>query len=393
MPPGRVCLVGIRPHNCQSSAGIRRHSRHATAALEMTERFSALGDCARICGSAPTNESQRRYSRGDRNPPRRCGSFRRFNAVYEPCAQRAALIALIQCRTAGPATTGRRDDINYRRFFNVNELAGLRVELPAVFEHTHRRVLDLVGEGRIDALRIDHIDGLLDPAAYISRLRDACSDAKPNAAREIYLVVEKILAGDEELPEDWQVDGTTGYEFCDASVKLLVDQRGEAALTQGYESFIGTRPDFEQVLRAGKIRVMNNEMAAELHVLARAAARIARMSALTADFTSGLLLRAIRATIACLPVYRTYLNATAVPGAQDLQDGDGHESARQFDRERPQFFTFWNDCSVALAGLARLYPAQGVVLCDAHAAIQWPRHGQGAGGHGLLPLQPLHRPE
>ena len=105
------------------------------------------------------------------------------------------------------------DDINYRRFFNINDLAGLRIELPEVFEHVHGLVLELLGNGVIDGLRIDHIDGLLEPRAYLERLRAALARV---GVPDCYVVVEKILARGETLPESWPVDGTTGYEFAAA---------------------------------------------------------------------------------------------------------------------------------------------------------------------------------
>ncbi len=121
------------------------------------------------------------------------------------------------------------DDINYRRFFNINDLAGLRMELPEVFDHAHRLVFRLIADGALDGLRIDHIDGLLDPKAYLSRLREAAP------RRDFYLVVEKILAAHEALREDWPVEGTTGYDFANLVLGFLVDPAGELALTEAYE--------------------------------------------------------------------------------------------------------------------------------------------------------------
>ena len=116
------------------------------------------------------------------------------------------------------------DDINYRRFFNINELAGLRMELPEVFDHVHRLVFRLLEDGTLAGLRIDHIDGLLDPGGYLRRLRERA----PNP--DFYLVVEKILARHEALREDWPVEGTTGYEFANLVLGLLVDPAGRGRL-------------------------------------------------------------------------------------------------------------------------------------------------------------------
>lgn len=206
------------------------------------------------------------------------------------------------------------DDINYRRFFNINELAGLRMELPELFEHAHALVLALIADGTLDGLRIDHVDGLLDPRSYLERLRE-------RAARPIYLVVEKILAHHEALREDWPVDGTTGYEFANLVLGLLVDPAGEEALSRLYAEFTGMTQPFPEVVRDCKLRIMEHEMASELTVLARDAGRIARQNPRTADFTRNVLQRALKATIACFPVYRTYVDGGA-PSEADRRDLD-----------------------------------------------------------------------
>ena len=117
---------------------------------------------------------------------------------------------------ASPISVSPSDDINYRRFFNINDLAGIRMEIPAVFRHAHALVLPMIEEGVLDGLRIDHIDGLLDPKAYMDGLRAA-------AQRPFYLVVEKILATHESLRADWKVEGTTGYDFANLALGVLID--------------------------------------------------------------------------------------------------------------------------------------------------------------------------
>jgi (1->4)-alpha-D-glucan 1-alpha-D-glucosylmutase len=205
------------------------------------------------------------------------------------------------------------DDINYRRFFDNNELAGLRMELPDVFEDAHELILRLLREGKLDGLRIDHIDGLLDPKAYLAGLRAA-------GGNSFYLVVEKILAWHESLRDDWPVDGTTGYEFLNLVLGLLIDPAGESALTSQYADFIGERRQFATIVRECKLRVMRNEMSGELNVLAREAARVAYERPETADFTWNVLRRAIREIVACFPVYRTYVDETSPPAAEDRRD-------------------------------------------------------------------------
>ncbi len=206
------------------------------------------------------------------------------------------------------------DDINYRRFFNINELAGLRMELAELFEHAHELVLALIGDGTLDGLRIDHVDGLLDPRAYLERLR-------ARAGRPIHLVVEKILAHHEALREDWPVEGTTGYEFANLVLGLLIDPAGEEALSRLYAEFTGNTRPFAAIVRDGKLRIMDHEMASELTVLARDAARIARQNPRTADFTRNVFQRALRATVACFPVYRTYVDG-GPPSEADRRDID-----------------------------------------------------------------------
>jgi (1->4)-alpha-D-glucan 1-alpha-D-glucosylmutase len=202
------------------------------------------------------------------------------------------------------------DDINYRRFFNINELAGLRMELSDVFDHAHSLVFQLIAEGAIDGLRIDHIDGLLNPKEYLTRLR-----SHPYAPS--YLIAEKILAHYEGLRGDWDLDGTTGYEFANLVLGLMIDPAGEAAISSAYSDFTGEHATFEQIVRHSKLSIMRNEMASELEMLARDAASVARQNPCTADFTHNVLRRAIRETVACFPVYRTYVDFGGSPGEED----------------------------------------------------------------------------
>src|SRR5262245_16183477 len=228
------------------------------------------------------------------NQPDDDGVRRELDAVIRKQYWRAA-----HFRVAG-------DDINYRRFFNINDLAGLRIELPEVFEHVHALVLVLLGNHVVDGLRIAHIDGLLDPEAYLARLRAALARV---GAPNCYVVVEKILARGETLPESWPVDGTTGYEFGAAALQVLLDPAGEVPLSRLYRELTDERTPFADVVHEAKLKIMRNEMASEVNVLARDAARIARQNPRTADFTHGLLRTALRELIASFRVYRTYVDA------------------------------------------------------------------------------------
>jgi (1->4)-alpha-D-glucan 1-alpha-D-glucosylmutase len=214
----------------------------------------------------------------------------------------SALDALIQKQHWRPSHFRvAADDINYRRFFNISELAGIRMELPEVFEHTHRLVLELLRDGSLQGLRIDHVDGLLDPREYLERLR-------ARARTPFYLVVEKILAHHENLREEWPVEGTTGYDFCSQVTGLLVEGAAEGALTRLYMEFTGEWQAFQEIVRECKIRIMENEMRSELETLSREAVRVARQNPRTTDFTQNILRRALKETIACFPVYRTYVD-------------------------------------------------------------------------------------
>jgi (1->4)-alpha-D-glucan 1-alpha-D-glucosylmutase len=207
------------------------------------------------------------------------------------------------------------DDINYRRFFDINELAGLRMELPELFDHAHRLVFELLRNGVLDGLRIDHVDGLFDPRGYLIRLRE-------QAPSPFYLIVEKILARHEALREDWPVEGTTGYEFANLVLGLLVDPSGEEDFTRAYAAFTGEHRAFDEIVRDCKIRIIRNEMASELNVLARDAARVARQNPRTADFTRNILQQALKEIVACFPVYRTYIDGAAAPTEADRRDID-----------------------------------------------------------------------
>jgi (1->4)-alpha-D-glucan 1-alpha-D-glucosylmutase len=230
-------------------------------------------------------------------------SFDRLHAVLEAQAYRLAYWL-----TAS-------HEINYRRFFDINELAGLRMEEPAVFEATHGLVLELIGAGRLHGLRLDHPDGLYDPLDYFHRLRAAI--ARVRGGEELYLVVEKILAGHEHLPTAWPVHGTTGYDFLNAVGGLLVQPAAERELTRGYQRFIGRRVDYDALLYEGKRLIMQAALASELNVLVDRLNRLSEQDRHTRDFTRQALHEALREVVACFPVYRTYITAEGI-GSDDV---------------------------------------------------------------------------
>jgi (1->4)-alpha-D-glucan 1-alpha-D-glucosylmutase len=207
-------------------------------------------------------------------------------------------------------------EINYRRFFDVNTLAGLRVEDAATFAAIHRLVQRLVSEDKLHGLRLDHIDGLHDPAQYFVRLRRLLRAARGGAASPFYMVIEKILGEHETLPRFAGVHGTTGYEWLGVISRVLLDGDGLDALDEVWRQVSNVAPDFQPVLRAAKRRVLQTLLLSEFTVLARLLARIAGGHYSTRDFAANTLSQALELYVLHFPVYRTYLNA-AGPTALD----------------------------------------------------------------------------
>ena len=215
------------------------------------------------------------------------------------------------------------EEINYRRFFDVNELAAIRVEEPAVFAATHAFVLDLVREGRITGLRLDHTDGLYDPEGYFltlqASLRQALRDGNRPAGAPMYVVAEKVLESGEELRRGWAISGTSGYDFLAAVGGVFIDQAAEPAMTELYRSFTGASADHAAVVHQAKRDVMDGTFSSEIQVLAHALKRVADSSRRARDFTLPSLARVIKETIAALPVYRTYVRPGGERQASDEQ--------------------------------------------------------------------------
>jgi (1->4)-alpha-D-glucan 1-alpha-D-glucosylmutase len=205
------------------------------------------------------------------------------------------------------------EEINYRRFFDINELAAVRMEDPEVFEEAHALVLRLVREGALDGLRIDHVDGLYDPREYLRRLRARVEEERAPDGGPFYIVVEKILAPDEPLPRDWPVEGTTGYDFTNAVNGLFVDTRHARTMDDIYRRFTGERTPFADLAYRKKKLIMQVGMASEINVLAHRLNEFSERNRHYRDFTLNSLVAAIREIIACFPVYRTYVTADDSP--------------------------------------------------------------------------------
>jgi (1->4)-alpha-D-glucan 1-alpha-D-glucosylmutase len=219
-------------------------------------------------------------------------------------------------------------DINYRRFFDVNTLAGLRVEDAGTFEAIHRLVKSLIADGKLQGLRLDHIDGLRDPAQYFQRLRRLVRDAQGGDARPIYMVIEKILGEHEELQAFSGVHGTTGYEWLNTITQVLVDGNGLEPLDEIWRQISNQPPRLEPVLKEAKRRVLETLLTSEFTVLRRLLARIAAGDYSSRDYSADSLRQALELYILHFPVYRTYLTAQAPTDHDRALVADTIEKAR-----------------------------------------------------------------
>jgi (1->4)-alpha-D-glucan 1-alpha-D-glucosylmutase len=191
-------------------------------------------------------------------------------------------------------------ELDYRRFFDINELVALRVERADVFAATHARIADWLASGVIDGARVDHVDGLRDPDQYLTRLRDLRPD------RSGWIVVEKVLAPGEQLRATWPVAGTTGYDFARLVTGVLVDPAGEAPLTELYRDVTGEDVPFAEVARTARWQIMRTVLAADVARVAALFMRVCEANRRYRDYTRHELADAVREVAASFPVYRTY---------------------------------------------------------------------------------------
>ncbi|HXV49068.1 MAG TPA: malto-oligosyltrehalose synthase, partial [Candidatus Binatia bacterium] len=206
------------------------------------------------------------------------------------------------------------EEINYRRFFDINELAAIRTESPEVFQATHHLILRLIADGKVTGLRIDHPDGLRDPAAYFRQLKESQSGPDPESNSSgnvsptppLYIVAEKILSKGESLPADWSVSGTTGYDFLNQVNGLFVRRASRGAIDKIYSDFIGAKSSYGELLNSRKKMILLVSLASELNALSHRLDDISERNRHYRDFTLNGLTFALREVIACLPVYRTY---------------------------------------------------------------------------------------
>jgi (1->4)-alpha-D-glucan 1-alpha-D-glucosylmutase len=265
------------------------------------------------------------------------------------------------------------DEVNYRRFFDVNDLAALSTERDDVFRAVHRKWLQWVGEGKCDGLRIDHPDGLFDPEVYLDRLQQhsrlavakAAYDADPEAypgvdwsrdegpllelvqegpGDSLYVVVEKILAENEPIPDEWATAGSTGYEFLAFVNGLFVDPAGETPLSQFYRDLTGDGTPWGELIYRTKRQVMQSTLAGEVNALAYRLDRLARRDRRTRDFTLNGIRKALREVIACFPAYRSYVTEGGVHDADKALVGKAcHRAYRRNVQSGRAIFDFVRD--------------------------------------------------
>ena len=271
-----------------------------------------------------------------------------------------------------------REDLDYRRFFDVTELAGLRAEDERVFAETHELLLGWLRDGVLDGLRVDHPDGLRDPKTYLDRLRASAPDA--------WIVVEKILEPGEEMPTDWPVAGTTGYDFLNLVNRLYTDPLGEQPLTELYEELTTETRSFAEVATESKRQIVGEVLASEVNRLTEYLAAVVRGHRRQRDYTRGQMRAALRELIVAFPVYRTYVRAQA--GVVSEADVRYITGARSLAVERrpdlpPDLFEF-----IADVLLLRVRGERESEFVMRFEQLTGSGDGQGHRGHGFLPLFP-----
>ncbi|MFV3326820.1 malto-oligosyltrehalose synthase [Pseudomonas sp. NY15372] len=296
----------------------------------LAQHFTALHEAADPLADALPLQAElaRRVRQGDNLD----GALAAFDSRTEAGFKRLHLLLERQTYRLASWRTAA-DDINWRRFFDINELGGLRVERAVVFEATHAKLFELIERGLVDGLRIDHIDGLADPRQYCRKLRrrvDGLLARRPLQAdvEHFPIYVEKILGAGEHLHRDWRTDGTTGYEFMNQVSLLQHDPAGEAPLTELW-STVSERPDFAEEVRQARHLVLNASLAGDCESVAQALLQVARDDLMTRDLTLGAIRRALQAVVEHYPVYRTYINACGRPDEDEAFFQQALAGARQ----------------------------------------------------------------
>ena len=249
-------------------------------------------------------------------------------------------------------------EINYRRFFTISDLVGLRVEDPMTFEAVHAIALRLATKGMVNGLRVDHIDGLRDPLGYLRRLQERAHPEPGSRSRDLYLVVEKILSEGEGLPTEWPVHGTTGYDFLNAVNGLFVDARNLPELEHIYAEFINERIDFSELAYKKKKQVMDSMLAVEMRSLGRYLGILAAQDRYAREISRHELTRALVEVTACLQHYRTYIRGFELKTQDKIPIEKALREAQQRNpKMQPACFTFLGEVLLLLPG-PHLLPEQ-----------------------------------
>ena len=249
------------------------------------------------------------------------------------------------------------DAINYRRFFSITDLVGVRVDDPAVFDATHEKAIRIGLSKSCSGFRIDHIDGLREPARYLKRLRERLSSQRLEGD-DPYLIVEKIIEENEWLPEDWPVEGTTGYDYLNFANRLLVDERQAKKLEEIYSQWIGLTVEFGNLLYDKKKLIMRTLLGVEMRALSRVLAELARDDRYARELHPAELAEALIEVTACLPVYRTYIQSIEIPEAARKIIGEAIELARtRRSTLAAEYFNFVSDV-LLLAAAEHIRPEQ-----------------------------------
>ncbi|MFL6314492.1 MAG: malto-oligosyltrehalose synthase [Terriglobales bacterium] len=352
----RNLLSGLRnlPSHSASEGDLVRQRRRAIGALaaawkELMEKSPELQETAARAAA---------MMNGQPGDPR---SFDSLHRLLE-----AQVYRLANWRVSG-------EEINYRRFFDVNDLIGLSMENPRVFAATHQLLRHLLADDMVQGVRVDHCDGLLNPRQYMVRLQmlyaaSQCNGPTPrgtlaengieldlqqafgqhdwmNQRALLYTVVEKILEPGEELPREWPVDGTSGYDFTTLVNGLFIDRRNEKSFTNFYQRFAGGTQDVETIIYNSKKLIMHASLASEVNVLAHMLDAISATDRYARDFTRKSLRDVIRETIACFPVYRTYIDERGEMTERDrayIHEAVAKAKRRNMDKA-PASFDFLRD--------------------------------------------------
>lgn len=333
-PRSYVEVVGALP------ADLRPHLRDPAALVEVVDLVERLRAAApeeadrllerfrRVVGEEPALAEHLQARLAELNG--RVGDAASFD-------QLEAILARQYYRLAYWRVSG--EEINYRRFFDINDLAGVRVEREDIFAATHRLLFSLVAQGIVTGVRIDHVDGLYDPNQYLQRLNEGLKEAANGHLAPIY--VEKILELDEALPQEWPVAGTTGYDFMAHSDGLLIDRGSVVETTRTYERFIREPVRFRQMRYEAKRQIARTAFTGEINVLANQLHAIAQRDRLHRDNTLGALRRAIETTLAAFPIYRTYVvEGEAAPGDRAIIETALAEARRRDQTLVPEALDF-----------------------------------------------------